>query len=200
MQKVELKNTFNTNRAILQALLEQVTNLADQLEQAAQLVAGALLTGNKLMCCGNGGSAADAAHFSSEIAGRYKIERPGFPAIDLTAEHTLITALSNDYPPQEVFARQVNALGRQGDVLAVFTTSGNSENIRLALQAARTRSIKTIAFLGKGGGKCKGLADVELIVPSDVTARIQEVHLHMYHTICEVLDPILADHTATTIY
>ncbi len=196
--KIELKNTFQANRNALKTLLDDVHQLANELEQAAGIIAHAMQTGNKLMCCGNGGSAADAAHFSSEIAGRYKIERPGFPAIDLTAEHTLITALSNDYPPREIFARQINALGKPGDVLAAFSTSGNSENVRLALAAAEVRSIRTIAFLGKGGGQCKGLADVELIVPSDVTARIQEVHLHMYHTICEVLDPILADQAEST--
>ena len=149
--------------------------------------------GGKLLSCGNGGSAADSAHLSAEIAGRYVIERRGFPAIDLSSNASLVTALANDYPPSEVFARQVTAMGVAGDVLTVFTTGGNSENIQLALATARERQIGTIAFLGRDGGKCKGQADIELIVPSEITARIQEAHEVLYHTMCEILDPLLAE-------
>ena len=173
--------------------LDLARTLAEPTQQATQLICDALLAGNKLMCCGNGGSAADAAHFSAEITGRYAMDRPGFPALDLTGEHSVVTALLNDYPPAQIFARQVQALGKAGDVLAVLTTSGNSENIQLALREAKRKGIKTIAFLGKGGGQCKDLADVQLIVPSNTTARVQEVHLLLYHTICQTLDPILAN-------
>ncbi len=119
---------------------------------------------------------------------------PGFPALDLSAEHSVVTALANDYPPQEVFARQVQAFGQAGDVLAALSTSGNSENVRLALEMAKNIGVRTIAFLGRDGGACRDLADVQFIVPHDTTARIQEVHQLLYHTICEVLDPVLAEH------
>lgn len=174
-------------------LFTTLSTLISPLQDAADMIRDTLLDGGKLLACGNGGSACDSAHFTAEIAGRYLIERPGFPAIDLTADHSIITALLNDYPPEQVFARQVQAIGSPGDTLAVFSTSGNSTNINLALGAARAKDINTIAFLGKGGGKCKGFADVELIVPHKTTARIQEAHLLLYHTLCEWLDPILAE-------
>lgn len=181
-----------TNTQAGAAVFASLGALSAPLQQATQLVLQTLQAGGKLMCCGNGGSACDSAHLSAEIAGRYKIERCGFPALDLTAEHSLISALINDYPPQQVFARQVQALGKPGDVLAVFSTSGASPNVRLALEAAHKLDIRTIAFLGRDGGECRGLADVDLIVPCDVTARIQEAHLLLYHTLCEAIDPILA--------
>ena len=170
---------------------EQLPALAGLLGQAAQTIAGALLNGDKVLCCGNGGSAADCAHFCTEIAGRYRLERRGFPAIDLTANHSLLTALVNDFPPEQVFARQVQALGKSGDVLIAFSTSGNSANVRRAIEAAGSQGLRTIAFLGRGGGGCKGLAGIELIVPSDNTQRIQEAHQLLYHTICDLLDPLL---------
>ncbi len=184
--------TLAANIEASQRVMSSLTSLAEPLERATALVRDALLGGRKLLCCGNGGSACDAAHFTAEIAGRYKLERGGFAAVDLTTNNSLVTALINDYPPAEVFARQVEAIGSAGDVLAAFTTSGNSENVRLALKAGRNVGLATMAFLGRGGGLCKGLADVELIVEDDTTARIQEAHLLLYHTICEVLDPQLA--------
>jgi len=188
----QLTSVLDANISASQQVMSTLITHADALHRATTCIGKALLGGHKLLCCGNGGSACDAAHFTAEIAGRYKIERPGFPAVDLTTNNSLITALINDYPPGEVFARQVDAIGVRGDVLAGFTTSGNSENVRLALQAARDKAIVTIAFLGRDGGTCKGLADIEFIVASDVTARIQEAHLLLYHTICEALDAVLA--------
>lgn len=173
-------------------VLTGLNEMASSVSTAAQLIHDALVTGGKLLCCGNGGSAADSAHFAAEIAGRYVIERPGFPAINLTGDNSLVTALINDYPADEVFARQVTALGAAGDVLAVFSTSGNSANVLKAVEAAKEKGIRTIAFLGRDGGKCKGMVDAEMIVSADATARIQEAHLLLYHTICEVLDPLLA--------
>lgn len=184
---------FATNLNAMAELAGVMPTLSEPLAQAAALLETSLMAGGKLLCCGNGGSACDSAHFTAEIAGRYKIERKGYPAIDLTADHSIITALINDYPPEEVFAKQVVAQGSAGDVFVGFTTSGNSQNVKLAFDAAKAGGLKTIAFLGKGGGACKGLADVELIVPSEVTARVQEMHLMMYHTICEALDPVLAE-------
>ena len=192
----DLRNMLATNIGSACAVFAGLDELGDPLGRATAVVGEALLAGRKLLCCGNGGSAADSAHLSAEIAGRYKLDRRGFAAIDLTANHSLVTSLINDYPPVELFARQVEALGAAGDVLAAFTTSGDSQNVRLALVRAQDRGLKTIAFLGRDGGACKGIADVELLVPSDVTARIQEAHLLLYHTMCEALDPLLAASSA----
>ena len=172
--------------------LDGLSDLVGPLHESAEMIAGALTRGRKLLCCGHGGSAADCAHFSAEIAGRYGLERPGFPAIDLTANNALTMALINDYPPEQVFARQVQALGSEGDVLVAISTTGRSTSVRLAIEMAPAQRIDTIALLGRDGGQCKGLADVELIVPTDSTARVQEAHLLLYHTICDLLDPILA--------
>ena len=190
---LDVQELLSTNLRAAVDLAAAMDQLGEPLTKATALLETSLTNGGKLLCCGNGGSACDAAHFTAEIAGRYLLERKGFPAIDLTADHSILTALINDYPPQEVFARQVVAQGSAGDVLCGFTTSGNSENVRLALIAAKERGIATVAFLGKSGGACKGLADVELIVPHQTTARVQEMHLLMYHTICEALDPVLAE-------
>lgn len=187
-----VRNTFRANIEAAQHLLDQIGALGEPLSAAAQMIYDALTSGRKLMCCGNGGSASDSAHFVAEIAGRYAIDRPGFAAVDLVSNASLVTALVNDYPAEQLFARQVQAIGETGDVLAAFTTSGRSTNVRLALEVAHAKGVKTIAFLGRDGGACKGLADVELIVPSQTTARIQEVHELLFHTICEALDPMLA--------
>ncbi|MEM9418390.1 MAG: SIS domain-containing protein [Planctomycetota bacterium] len=189
---MDVDKLLSDNLSALAELTQAMPKLGPALRDATAMLEASLTNGGKLLCCGNGGSACDAAHFTAEIAGRYKIERKGFPAIDLTADHSILTALINDYPPEQVFAKQVIAQGTAGDVFVGFTTSGNSQNVKLALDAAKAEGLKTIAFLGKGGGVCKGLADVELIVPSDVTARVQEMHLMLYHTICEALDPVLA--------
>ncbi len=183
---------FEANVQAAKTLLDQLDPLREPLQQATEMVAEALLAGCKLLACGNGGSAADCAHLTAEIVGRFNLEREGFPAIDLTANHSAITSLMNDFDATQVFSRQVIALGQPGDVLIAITTSGNSENIRLALEAARQREMKIITLLGKTGGVCKGLADVEMIVPADTTARIQEIHLLLYHTLCEAIDPVLA--------
>lgn len=183
---------LNDNLKAMVQLAAAMDGLGEPLARATSLIQNSLTQQGKLLCCGNGGSACDAAHFTAEIAGRYVLERRGFPAIDLTADHSILTALINDYPPEEVFARQVVAQGKAGDVLCGFTTSGNSENVRRALVAAKEHGLATIAFLGKGGGQCKGLADVELVVPHQTTARVQEMHLLLYHTLCEALDPVLA--------
>lgn len=183
-----LRANVDAARTVLAGLVD----LTEPLAGAARMIAGALTGGRKMLCCGNGGSAADCAHLTTEIAARFKLQRRGFPAIDLTANHSLVTALINDFPPQEVFARQVHALGAPGDVLVALSTSGASANIRNALVAAGERGVDTIALLGRDGGACRGLATIELIVPADSTARVQEAHLVLYHTICELIDPLLA--------
>ena len=191
-QSISAAEAFRKNIQATHTLLQRCDTLAQPLHHATEMIRQALTAGRKILCCGNGGSAADAGHLAAEITGRYLINRPGFPAIDLTASPSLVTALINDFPPQEVFARQIQALGQEGDVLVVLTSSGNSENIRLALLMAKKKKLGTISFLGRDGGKCRGMADVEMIVPDDVTARIQEVHQLLYHTLCEILDPTLA--------
>ena len=140
------------------------------------------------MACGNGGSAADASHLTTEFVCRFNKDRRPYPAISLTTHGGDLTAIGNDYSFEDLFARQVQAFGCPGDVLAAFTTSGDSENVRRALVVAKDQKMKSIAFLGRNGGKCAGLADVELIVTSNVTARIQEGHKFLLHTICEIVE------------
>jgi len=199
MEQPSPADRLHANLAETRRMLDAAAQLAEPLSRAVCVLRDALLSGGKLLCCGNGGSACDASHFTAEIVGRFQLERSGFPAIDLTANHGVVTALINDYPAEQVFAKQVFALGESRDVLIAFSTSGNSRNVLLALEAARRLEMKTIAFLGKGGGACGGLADVEFIAPATVTARVQECHLMLYHTICEALDPVLAAQTTRTL-
>jgi phosphoheptose isomerase len=182
----------STNIADAKALLEQLAALESKIEAAAEMIAAALLSGHKLLACGNGGSAADASHLTTEFVARFDRERRAYPAISLAAHGGDLTAIGNDYSFAYLFARQVQAYGRPGDVLAVFTTTGNSENVFRALVAAKDLSVKTIAFLGRDGGKCTGLANVELLVGGKITARIQEGHKFLVHTICELVDEQLA--------
>ncbi len=186
--KGRARQVVSTNIADAQALLEQLADLESNIEAAAEMIAAALLSGHKLLACGNGGSAADASHLTTEFVARFDRERRAYPAISLAAHGGDLTAIGNDYSFAHLFARQVQAYGRPGDVLAVFTTTGNSENVVRALVAAKDLSVKTIAFLGRDGGKCAGLADVELLVRGKVTARIQEGHKFLLHTICELVE------------
>lgn len=161
--------------------LEKSRALLPAIESAGRAIQSALTSGQKLLTAGNGGSAADALHLAEELVGRFDKDRPSWPAICLSADPTLLTCIGNDYGFERVFSRQVEGLGRPGDVLAVFTTSGNSSNITLALETASSRGLTTIAVMGKTGGTAKGKADHEIIVPSAVTARIQEVHTFILH-------------------
>jgi D-sedoheptulose 7-phosphate isomerase len=190
--KGRARQVVSTNIADARALLEQLAALESGIEAAAEMIAAALLSGHKLLACGNGGSAADASHLTTEFVARFDRERRAYPAISLAAHGGDLTAIGNDYSFADLFARQVQAYGRPGDVLAVFTTTGNSENVVRALVAAKDLSVKTIAFLGRDGGKCAGLADVELLVRGKVTARIQEGHKFLLHTICELVEEQLA--------
>lgn len=140
-----------------------------------------LARGGKLLTAGNGGSAADALHLTEELVGRFDKERPSLPSIALCADPMLLTCISNDYGFDRVFSRQIEGLGKPGDALVVFSTSGNSPNIIRALETAKSRGLKTVALLGKNGGACKGIADHEIVVPSNSTARIQEVHAFILH-------------------
>jgi D-sedoheptulose 7-phosphate isomerase len=158
-----------------QALLPAVAAAGAEIRQA-------LRSGHKLLTAGNGGSAADALHLAEELVGRFDKERVSLPAIALCADPTLLTCIGNDYGFEQLFSRQVEGLGRPGDVLVIFSTSGQSPNLVAALHTARARQLKTIAVLGKDGGAARGLADHELIVPSNVPARIQEVHTFILHS------------------
>jgi D-sedoheptulose 7-phosphate isomerase len=176
-QLTELAETVERFRALLPAV-----------EAAGVTIRDALRAGNKLLTAGNGGSAADALHLSEELVGRFDKERPSLPSVCLSADPTLLTCIGNDYGYDQLFARQVQGLGKPGDVLVVFTTSGNSNNLVLALEAARQKQVITISVLGKTGGKAKGLADHELIVPSNNTARIQELHTFVLHSWLSIIE------------
>ena len=165
--------------------------LAPQIEKAAQLMLQSLLNDGKVLSCGNGGSAADAQHFSGELLGRFERERPGLPAVALTTDSSTLTAIANDYQYEDVFAKQVRALGQSGDVLLAISTSGNSENVLRAVTTAHSRDLKVVALVGRDGGtiaQSLNSGDVELRVPADRTCRIQEVHLLIIHCLCDLID------------
>ena len=163
-------------------VLERFKSLSEPVETCGRRLVQVLRSGNKILTAGNGGSAADALHLAEELMGRFKANRKALPAVALGADPTLLTCIGNDYGFDQLFARQVEGIGQSGDALVVFTTSGNSNNLILALQAAKMKGLVTIAVLGKGGGRTAGLADHEIIVPTDTTARAQEVHTLILHT------------------
>ena len=165
--------------------------LGPSIEQASQLMVNALLSERKLLSCGNGGSAGDAQHFSSELLNRFERERPSLPAIALTTDSSTITSIANDYSYEEVFSKQIRALGQAGDVLLAISTSGNSANVMQAIQAAHDRDMRVVALTGRDGGAMTSLLlpdDVEIRVPARSTARIQEVHLLAIHCLCDLID------------
>jgi phosphoheptose isomerase len=170
------------------ATLQQLAGLESQISAAARTISEVLLSGKKLLACGNGGSAADASHLTTEFVCRFNRDRRPYPAISLATHGGDLTAIGNDYAFEDIFSRQVQAFGMPGDVLTAFTTSGQSENVRRALIGAKELKITTIAFLGKDGGKCAGLADIELLVAGTLTARIQEGHKFLLHTICQLVE------------
>lgn len=158
---------------------------------ASQLLVECLLNNNKILVCGNGGSAADSQHFASEMVNRFETERPSLPAIALTTDTSTITSIANDYSYNEVFAKQIRALGQAGDTLLLITTSGNSESILRACEAAQSRDLRIIALTGKEGGTLAGLlnsTDIEIRVLGSSTARIQETHLLIIHCLCDLID------------
>ncbi len=177
-------------RAIEESIvaLRSLSTLEEPLYRAAQLVLRSLLSGEKLLVCGNGGSASDATHLATEFLCRFREDRRPYPAISLTANGEFMTAVCNDYHADEIFARQVQGLGEKGDVLIVITTSGKSKNILRALEAAKLKGVESIAFLGRDGGYTKGIATIDLIVPGTVTARIQEAQKVLFHALCEMVE------------
>ena len=174
--------------------IQAADELAVPISQAVELMFLALSNGNKILACGNGGSAADCQHFAAELVGRFERERLPLPAMALTTDTSIMTAVANDYSFQEVFSKQVQAFGQSGDILLAISTSGNSTSVVNAINAALERDMRIVAFTGKGGGEIKKLlseADVHICVPHDRTARIQEVHLLTIHCICDGIDAAL---------
>ena len=174
--------------------IQSASVLARPIEQAVELMFGALSNGNKILACGNGGSAADCQHFSAQLVGRFERERLPLPVMALTTDTSILTAIGNDYSYQEIFSKQVQAYGQAGDVLLALSTSGNSANVNAAIEAALERDMRVVALTGKSGGATAKLltdADVHICVPHDRTARIQEVHLLTIHCLCDGIDVAL---------
>lgn len=171
-----------------------VDAISQSIAEAGELMSRALLNEGKILSCGNGGSAADSQHFSSELLNRFEMERPGLPAMALTTDSSTLTSISNDYAYEDIFSKQVRALGRPEDVLLGISTSGNSENVIRAIDAAHERGMKVVALTGRDGGRMAGHfadGDVEIRVPATRTARIQEVHLVVIHCLCDIIDTTL---------
>ena len=191
-----MTSTSSLNRAIVDCVrvLESLKDIEPQVSSAADLIGECFRTGNKLLMCGNGGSASDASHFATELVVRFTKDRRALPAICLTSDSGILTAAGNDYGFDKIFARQVAAFGRANDVLICFTTSGNSKNVLLALEEAKARKLKTIAFLGRDGGSTTGISDIDLLVKDNSTARIQEAHQLLIHVLCEIIEARMEDH------
>ena len=181
----DIRQQLHDHKAVIDEI-EQ--SLAATLAAAVTVLQEAFVKGNKLLVMGNGGSAADAQHFAAEIIGRFKLERPALPAIALTTDSSVLTAIGNDYGFEAIFSRQVEGLACGGDVVFGISTSGNSPNVRAALEKAKEKGCKTIALLGRDGGSIKELADIPLVVPSFDTPRIQEGHVTIIHIICDLLE------------
>lgn len=188
MMQERIKHHF---RASAELKLQAMDTLAPIIAEAAMIVSRQLLSEHKVLSCGNGGSAGDAQHFSSEMLNRFERERPGLPAMALTTDTSTLTSIANDYSYEEVFSKQVRALGQRGDVLLAISTSGNSSNVVQAISAAHERGMQVIALTGKDGGAMAQQmteGDIEIRVPSDSTARTQEVHLLVIHCLCDLID------------
>ena len=189
-----VKQNFNESIALKS---ESAISLGQKIVDASDVILSSLMESCKVMSCGNGGSAADAQHFSSEMLNRFERERPGLAAIALTTDASTVTSVANDYQFADIFAKQIRALGRPGDVVLAITTSGNSSNIVNAIDAAHEQEARIVLLSGRDGGEAArslGVGDVELRVASNSTARIQEVHLMIIHCVCDLIDDYLLGH------
>ncbi len=188
MSLTRIEAIFNSSVSVKQKTLK---TLAAAIEAAASLMVQSLLNDGKIMACGNGGSAADAQHFSSELVNRFEAERPALPAIALTTDSSALTSIANDYHYKDVFARQIQALGKDTDVLLAISTSGQSPSIVQAVENAHEQGMRVIALTGKDGGQLAQVlndSDIELRVPAEQTARIQETHITIIHALCDLID------------
>ena len=185
MQEI-IKQNMQEQIQLLQKTM--ATDYAAMIQEAAECILQAMHTGHKLLIAGNGGSAADAQHMAAELVVRFEKDRDGLPAMALTTDSSILSAGGNDYGFDAVYERQIQALGFEGDVFLAISTSGNSENILRAIYMAKTKNMKVIGMTGKNGGKMKTLCDILLCVPHDRTARIQEVHEHTKHTLCQLIE------------
>jgi D-sedoheptulose 7-phosphate isomerase len=187
-----LPSAFARQAAVeLRHLAQMLEENAPTIDALARWTSELIIGGARVLTCGNGGSAAEACHFATELVGRYLAERRPLPAIALPADGTLLTCISNDYSADEIFARQVIGLGKAGDLLVGLTTSGKSKNVIAAVETAKKLGLHTLALLGKGGGPLAGMAEKEWIVPSQNTGRIQEAHLFFIHVVCDHIDAAL---------
>jgi D-sedoheptulose 7-phosphate isomerase len=184
----QVREQLQAHQAVL-SLIER--ELSPQIAELAELLVGAFKNGNKLLVMGNGGSAADSQHFAAEIVGRFKMERRALPAVALSTDTSILTALGNDYGFDSVFRRQVEALGAAGDVVVGISTSGNSPNVSQALELARSRGCRTVGLLGKDGGSIRELCDLALVIPVQDTPRIQEGHITIIHIVCDLVEKAL---------
>jgi D-sedoheptulose 7-phosphate isomerase len=179
---------FETSLAETVRTLQSLAGIRPAIDAAAELITGTLRGGGKILVCGNGGSAAEASHFATELVGRFDGNRRSLPALALSSDGSLVSCIGNDFGFEQVFARQIAGLGKPGDLVVVITSSGNSANIVAGLNEAKRLGIKTIAFLGRGGGKAKGLATCELLVPGSRGPAAQESHLFLIHYFCELVE------------
>lgn len=187
---------------VLEEQIKNLTNLKENgykenMIKVVKVINKCLKSGHKVLICGNGGSAADSQHFAAELVGRFKLERKGLPAIALTTDSSVLTCMGNDYGYDSIFRRQVEALGKKGDVLIGFSTSGNSKNVIDAIDEGKKNGLITIGFLGKDGGKLKKMVDYDFTFNYSETARVQEHHLMTYHLICEFVEKEMTDYEKT---
>ncbi len=186
MNKISL---FNQKAETLNSYLAETLKLnATHLANATEIFNKTLIGNRTIFWCGNGGSASESSHLATELIGRFKENRTSLPSISLNADSTALTCIANDFGYDEIYARQLQGLSKPGDLLVALSTSGNSRNIVRALEQARNSNVRTIALLGKGGGSAAGVADISIVVPGSETARIQEVHLLIGHTLCELAE------------
>ena len=183
-----LKTIQDEFKSHLKTIEDMIGTMEEDLKKASILAVDTLKAGNKILLFGNGGSAADAQHIAAELTGRYKTERRGLPGIALTTDTSALTAIGNDYGYDRVFDRQVESLANKGDLLLGISTSGNSKNVINALKLGQEMGCKTLGFSGRDGGSMNDVCDVNLVVPSDNTPRIQEMHILFGHTICQIID------------
>jgi D-sedoheptulose 7-phosphate isomerase len=184
----EIRKQLQDHRALIDLLERDMIPL---IAEMGSLISAALSNGNKLLVMGNGGSAADSQHFVAEIVGRFKMERTALPAVALSTDTSILTAIGNDYGFESIFSRQVEALAAPGDVVVGLSTSGNSPNVLKALKAARERGCRTVGLLGKDGGSIRTACDLALVVPSTDTPRIQEGHITIIHIVCDLVEKAL---------